>query len=179
MDIEQLVKITSRAWALPILALMADGVPGRQAVLLSRTGAGRTAFGQSMAHLVTLGLVERAPGHGHPLRPEFRLTQAGHRAAKVAAEVQRQTPKGASDPLLRRMWSVPVLTIGTRPRHFSDFKAGLPGITDRALSQSLKQLELRDWLTRRVDGAIHPPRARYQATGSGLLIGEAVGSCLG
>ena len=84
MDINALVNMTSRAWGLPILAAFHDGVPGRQAPLLAATGASRTAFGQSLDHLIECGLVERNPGYGHPLRPEFRLTSAGDKAARVA-----------------------------------------------------------------------------------------------
>lgn len=34
-----------------------------------------------MDHLIKIGLLERNPGYGHPLRPEFRLTQLGIEAA--------------------------------------------------------------------------------------------------
>ena len=81
MDINLLVKITARAWSLSILALMHQGVPGRQAALLTRTGAGRTAFAQSLTHLIDLGLLARTSGHGHPLRPEYELTEKGKPAA--------------------------------------------------------------------------------------------------
>ena len=84
MDISEIVNVASRAWALPILNCLHGGVPGRQAPLLAATGAGRTAFAQSIGHLIEIGLVERNPGHGHPLRPEFRLTEAGKAARDYA-----------------------------------------------------------------------------------------------
>ena len=172
MDIDLLVKITARAWALPILALLGEGVPGRQASLLSRTGAGRTAFGQSLAHLMELGLLERNPGHGHPLRPEYRLTHAGQGAAAMAAEVSLISG-GPAEPLLRRAWSLPVLAVSQQPRFFTEIKQALPGITDRALSQSLRGLQGNNWLHREVETDIHPPRPRYQAVGAGLRLGQA------
>ena len=88
MDIELLVKLTSRAWSLSILAHMDRGVPGRQAALISATGAGRTSFRQSLDHLIDLRLLERNPGHGHPLRPEFRLTAEGAEIARIAHRVE-------------------------------------------------------------------------------------------
>ena len=174
MDINFLVKITSRAWALPILALMHRGVPGRQAVLLAKTGAGRTAFAQSLAHLVELGLVERTPGHGHPLRPEYRLTAAGQAAGALAGRINAATPLLGEAPLLRRVWTVPILAVSNQPRFFTDIKKALPPITDRALSKSLKDLERNDWLRRDIDAAVHPPRARYLAVNAGASIGTAV-----
>ena len=78
MDMEFLVKLTARAWSLSILARLDAGVPGRQAPLLAATGAGRTAFAQSLAHLHALGLLERNPGHGHlPLKvPDEAISQS-------------------------------------------------------------------------------------------------------
>lgn len=173
MDIQHLVKITSRAWSLSILASLNDGVPGRQAPLLIATGAGRSAFLQSISHLIEIGLLERNPGHGHPLRPEYRLTPVGADAAGMASNILSSLPSGAEPVLLRRMWTVPVLAICQRPRFFSDIKSQLDPVTDRALSQTLKQLSAHDWLHRHIDPSLHPPRPRYQAANAGIEIAEA------
>ena len=37
-----------------------------------------------MDHLIELGLLERNPGYGHPLRPAFRLTELGRTVATLA-----------------------------------------------------------------------------------------------
>ena len=169
MDISQIVNLTSRAWSLPILAALHSGTPGRQAPLLHATGAGRTAFAQSMDHLIDLGVIERNPGHGHPLRPEFRLTDAGIKAAEVAHNIQSTTQR-EHFPLLRRAWTVPILSSLTQPRQFKDIKTQLPSVTDRALSQSLKLLEGQTWIDRRVDVAAHPPRPIYSAVNAGKEI---------
>ena len=174
MDIDVLVKVTSRAWSLNILALMHAGTPGRQAPLLAASGAGRTAFAQSLGHLIDLGLVERNPGHGHPLRPEYRLTPKGAEVAAVADRIAKAVPRPSERDLLRRAWTVPVLAVSQQPRCFSDIKNRLPAITDRALSQSLKLLQGRRWLERRVDPVIRPPRPLYQAANAGVLISRAV-----
>jgi len=117
MDIMSFVNVTSRSWALPILSAMDSGVAGRQAALLTAIGASRSAFVQSMDHLCTMGLMERNPGHGHPLRPEFRLTQSGAAAAAIAAKIQSVSEEG-DQILLRRSWTLPVLTSLRRPLHF-------------------------------------------------------------
>ncbi|OKL42751.1 transcriptional regulator [Pseudovibrio exalbescens] len=171
MDIGMLVNITSRAWAMPILSSLHSGVAGRQAPLLAATGASRTAFAQSMEHLIELGLIERNPGHGHPLRPEFRLTQLGGAVAAIAHKIHSVSTE-EDRWLLRRSWTVPVLTSLHTPRHFSEIRRNLPTITDRALSQSLKSMEARNWVRRSVDGAARPPRSIYRAVNTGGLISQ-------
>ncbi len=177
MDITLLVNITARAWALPILAQLDAGTPGRQAPLLAATGAGRTAFAQSMEHLITIGLVERNPGHGHPLRPEFRLTHQGVAAAKLASQINRVSKEG-DHALLRRSWTLPVLASLHSPRHFIEIKKDLLSITDRALSQSLKMMEARSWVCRQVDEHMRPPRSRYMAVGRGSKISAITTSAI-
>ena len=175
MDIDLLVKLTSRAWALPILAQIAQGTPCRQAPLIAATGAGRTAFGASLSHLIDLNLLERNPGHGHPLRPEFRLTPTGKEMAGLAARLDAVVGARPEVALLRRAWSLPVLSVTGAPRHFSDIRSALPRITDRALSQSLRQLEGHRMVRRDVDTTARPPRPSYRAVDLGAKIAGVVG----
>lgn len=175
MDIKLFVNITSRAWALPILAKMHEGVAGRQTTLLGATGASRTAFAQSMGHLIEIGLLERNPGHGHPLRPEFRLTSVGVSAAALASTIQAVTGRYDQD-LLRRAWTLPVLTTLHRANHFNDIRRSLSPITDRALSQSLRVMEERNWVSRDVNNAARPPRSIYSAVNVGGVISNITGA---
>ncbi len=173
MDINLLVNISARAWAIPILAQLHAGVAGRQAPLLAATGASRTAFSQSMGHLIDLGLLERNPGHGHPLRPEFRLTALGIAAAKIAHNVHKTTSPD-DRVLLRRSWTLPILATLHRPRPFGEIRQTLGPITDRALSQSLRSMEAHDWVDRRVDETSRPPKPMYCAINRGTEINQVL-----
>jgi DNA-binding HxlR family transcriptional regulator len=126
-------------------------------------------------HLVEIGLLERNPGHGHPLRPEYRLTVIGMSAAAVADRILAAA-RSQDQALLRRVWTVPILTSLRKPRHFNEIKRSLPMITDRALSQSLKSMEDRDWVQRQVDEAARPPRSLYSAVNIGGEISRATGA---
>ncbi|MCX7558074.1 winged helix-turn-helix transcriptional regulator [Sulfitobacter sp. F26204] len=174
MYIDSLVNITSKAWALPILSSLHEGVAGRQATLLAATGAGRAAFAQSMEHLVRIGLMERNPGHGHPLRPEFRLTAAGIPAAAMASKILNAAGKEDHD-LLRRTWTVPILTSLHTPCRFNEIKRNLSSITDRALSQSLRIMEDRSWVYRNVNETARPPWSVYSAINTGNAISRITG----
>ena len=175
MDIKLLVKLTSRAWSLKALTLMHEGVPGRQATLLAASGASRTAFVQSLRHLEELGLLERNPGHGHPLRPEFRLTAKGQALAPVAYRIEAAVRDGPGVMLLRKMWTVPLLAVAKRPRPFSELKRDLVPITDRALSNALRELQDQEWIDRSVDTVPRPPRPFYRVVNEGAQISRAVG----
>lgn len=177
MDIDLLVKICARAWGLTVLALFAQGVPGRQAVLLAESGASRGALAQALQHLIALGLVERNPGHGHPLRPEFRLTDEGARIAPLAQKVLRVAP-GPEQSVLRRQWTVPILSVTAAPRHFGEIRSDLGRVTDRALSQSLGLLEEHRWLRRDPGGQSRPPRPLYHAVNAGAEVAQALAEAL-
>ncbi|WP_333559658.1 winged helix-turn-helix transcriptional regulator [Shimia sp. Alg240-R146] len=130
-----------------------------------------------MQHLINIGLVERNPGHGHPLRPEFRLTQLGGAAAELASQIAG-VAKEADQDLLRRSWTLPVLATLHSSRHFIEIKRDLSPITDRALSQSLKTMEARQWVCRQVDEFTRPPRSRYLAVSTGGAISEVAASAV-
>ncbi len=174
MDIRTLVKLTSRSWSLSILASLHNGVPGRQASLLSATNASRTSFSASLEHLVQLGLLERNPGHGHPLRPEFRLTKNGKKAAEIAGRIVNAVPDETEFSLLRRSWTVPILALTHAPKRFSGIKSGLVTITDRALSKSLHQLEAQRWLRRDIITSERVPHPTYCAVNRGAQINQAI-----
>lgn len=183
MDFTLLVNISARAWGLTILSLLHQGVPARQSRLLAASGAGRTAFRQSLDHLIQIGVLERNPGHGHPLRAEFRLTETGTIAAALAAHLLAGT-SDEEQTLLRRTWTVPVLTVMREPCYFTDIRQAVSPITDRALSQVLKAMEDQDWVERSVDGDARPPRPVYTTVNRGsqisrmtarVLAGESAG----
>ncbi len=174
MDIRSLVKLTSRAWSLNILALLHQGVAGRQAPLLAATSASRTSFAASLQHLVLLDLLERNPGHGHPLRPEFRLTGKGVAVAETANRIVEAVPDDREFALLRRSWSVPILALTVTPQRFSAIRSDLATVTDRALSTSLHRLEERAWLRRDIDTSNRVPYPTYRAANRGIEINQAI-----
>lgn len=157
------------------LALMHQGVPGRQAPLLAASGASRTSFVNSLNHLVELGLVERNPGHGHPLRPEFRLTAQGAEIAPIAHRIEAAVSGNKDQGLVRKSWTIPLLAVTGQARPFSVIKRNLSPITDRALSQTLHSLDACRWIERSVDIDHRPPRPFYRAINTGERICEAVG----
>lgn len=174
MDIKILAAISSRAWSLQILALIQAGYPARQAPLLAATSASRSAFKASLEHLVQLGILERNPGHGHPLRPEYLMTDFGKRAAQMANRVFASAKTDGEKQLLRRNWTVPVLAVTQGSQRFSHIRASLKCITDRALATTLRQLEDEAWLRRDIDTSQRLPFPTYHLINNGREIQKAL-----
>lgn len=155
-------------WTIPALAALHRLGGGAKFITLQRAlGTGRDSLQRTLEALLAAGLAARNPGYGHPMRPEYLLTAAGKRLAPACAKLVEHLGRlGIMEPALNK-WSLPVLyALQTAGGRFNALSAALPGITPRALAQSLRGLERAGLASRRlVDG--HPPRAEYAPTRRG------------
>jgi len=170
MDKQHLVNLCSRTWALTALSLMASGVSGRVSPLAAAAGCGRTSMSASVKHLVFLGLLENNPGHGHPLRPEYRFTHRGASIAEWALELDSIVKSDDEKALLRNKWSLPLVSCIPDEVRYSEIRRQLVPVTDRALSASLVRLIDSRWLRRNVNGNISPPIVSYRILNTGKKV---------
>jgi DNA-binding HxlR family transcriptional regulator len=161
----ELVALFHHRWAAPALALLDERGGTRFAELQRTLGVGRDSLRRALDALLALGYARRNEGYGHPLRPEYLITDAGRAAAQLARRVTRSP---ARDILLRK-WSVPVLAGLQQPRRFSELRASLPAVTPRALALALQDLESAA-LIRRDVLPTRPPSALYQPTRDARLV---------
>jgi DNA-binding HxlR family transcriptional regulator len=164
-----LVALCHHRWSLPVLAEIGRTGGSRFATLTGRLGVAGESLRRTLAYLQDAGLVERNPGYGHPLRPEYVLTERGRRVAphgqKLLAELAGHVDVGL------KKWSLPVLAELRGPRRFSELRAALP-VTARALALALKDLE-DDGLVRRTVIDDRPPQTRYEAAPAARAIVRA------
>jgi DNA-binding HxlR family transcriptional regulator len=162
-----LVALFHNRWSVPILAEL-HRQRGSRFVTLARTlGMSRESLRRTLAALIESGLVGRNPGYGHPLRPEYVLTSSGeHIAAACRPLVKRLRSDGLEDVALKK-WSMPVVfALGDAPRRFSELREALEGISPRALTLALKDLEAAGLVDRRVTDD-YPPATVYRLTRAG------------
>ena len=155
----QLVELFHHRWAPPALALLDQRGGARFVELQRKLGVTRESLRRALDALIGLSYVRRNEGHGHPLRPEYLITDDGRAASQLAARVSSSRVR---DTLLRK-WSVPVLASLAEPRRFSEVRAALPGVTPRALALALRDLEDAG-LVRREVLPTRPPSTVYRAT---------------
>ena len=170
MNKNQLVKLCSRSWSLAALGLLSQGVSGRVSPLAAAAGSGRPAMTASVQHLVSLHLLERNPGHGHPLRPEYRLTSQGILVADWAAKLYTFIDSDTEKAIIRNKWSLPIISCLPEERRYSDIRRELKPITDRALSNCLGVLTDYKWITRSVSAESTPVKVNYSTNNVGKNI---------
>ena len=174
MDKIQFVKLCSRSWSIKSLALIARGCSPRVSPLSNAAGCGRTAMTASIQNLAELGLLERNPGYGHPLRPEFRLTDPGVALAKWALWLDNHAHTESDQSLIRSKWGLPVMSCINSTTRFSHLRNELVPVTDRALSICLTNLTSANWISRRVSQENFPPLVHYDVANPGHPVRESL-----
>lgn len=167
--------LSSSRWFVPLLALLHREQGARYVRLSKRLGLSRSMLRRVLGRALAAGWVMRNPGHGHPLRPEYILTESGRAAAAWCdrvIEARELLGLGAPGDLGR--WALPLVAAMAQRdwMRFSQLQAMLEPITPRALSLALKQLLRQDLLERRLEES-YPPLPFYRLTSRGALLAEA------
>lgn len=174
--LRMLIGLCHRRWSLPILAELQKEIrPGggggaKFVTLANRLSLSRETLRDTLDDLIHRDYLMRNPGVGHPMRPEYMLTEDGHAAAPHATAVMRAIRAGGIEDVALRKWSLPVLlSIASGMRRFGQLKAMLPGVSSRALTLALKELEA-EGLVRRSVTHEYPPGVSYQLLGAARRI---------
>jgi DNA-binding HxlR family transcriptional regulator len=168
-------RLTAGRWLLPLMALVEARQGARFAEMLAALGLSRSMLGASLTQLIEAGWLQRNPGHGHPLRPEYVPTEAGRPLAALAGQVTGvRDALGLSPDTLSR-WALPAIRqLTDQPARFSTLRAALAPVTPRALSLALKQMQAAGLVDRALEER-YPPIAIYSLTGRGARLAAALG----
>ncbi|AJA10647.1 HxlR family transcriptional regulator [Sphingopyxis fribergensis] len=170
-----LVQLGSHRWLVPLLADLAAHKGARFVELIHRLGVSRDSCVRTLEAAATIGWVQRNPGHGHPLRPEYILTEGGAAAATRAATIADAQQQIGLPPGAATRWGLPLVAgIGAGHDRFNALSRLLTPATPRALSQGLTALGRHGLVTREVLD-MRPPASRYDLTKSGARLAAACG----
>ncbi len=130
----------NKRWNVRILALLHQNNGARFVVLKNGLSVNADSLTRNLNFLIQGGWVQRNPGYGHPLRPEYILTPLGKTVAPDCAKlVQAVVQLNAADTVYRK-WSVPLLVaVQDGVARFNGFREVLD-VTPRALTLALHQL---------------------------------------
>ena len=166
-DLRQFVLLFHHRWALPVLAELHRTGGAKFVTLVNRLAVNRDSLHQALEVLIAEGVVQRNPGHGHPLRPEYLLTAAGNGRAPWCARILAiLSALGIEDVALRK-WSLPVVyALRQGLDRFSEVRTFFPGLTPRSLILTLKSLQQVGLVVRTISDG-YPPASHYRLTRRG------------
>jgi DNA-binding HxlR family transcriptional regulator len=149
-------------WAVPVLAELRRRKGAKFVTLSKGLGVVPDSLRRTLEGLAERGLVERNPGYGHPMRPEWILTPAGERVAPACEALLRSVRRLGMEEVADRKWAFPVL-LALRPgeARFSEIERALPTVTPRALAQTLRGMESAGAVLREVADS-RPPAVTYR-----------------
>ena len=104
-----LLQLGSHRWLIPLLADLAAHRGARFVELVHRLGLPRDSLARTLDAAAAIGWVARNPGHGHPLRPEYMLTEAGAAAAARAAAIADAQQGIGLPPAAATRWGLPLV----------------------------------------------------------------------
>ncbi|NJK46289.1 MAG: helix-turn-helix transcriptional regulator [Pleurocapsa sp. SU_196_0] len=140
--------LTHHRWAIPIIALLHAGRGAKFVTVANTLHLSRDALTRSLTALLEADWAMRNPGYGHPLRPEYILTTRGARIGAACAELTTWLETHElQEPMLKK-WSLPVTLALFGHTRFSKLQRALVGITPRALTLTLDELQTHGLVTR-------------------------------
>ncbi len=173
-DYTPLIALTHARWVIPAIAELHSQRGSKLVTLANRLAVAQTTARRALDRAISLGYARRNTGYGHPLRPEYLCTPRGTRIAPrclaLLAAIEG-LPEPAQETCAFK-WSIPILAaLHAAPARFGELRAAL-GITDRALSLTLRELDATGLIERRVRTE-HPPSVVYRVPGGGHSIATA------
>jgi len=161
-NLAQLGGLFHHSYVVPMIACLHAEQGAKFVTLVNRLGASRDAVTMTLKYLIKKGIVEKNPGYGHPMRPEYVLTRGGSRLGTACRSVLEAVDEFEIAEVAFRKWSMPViLAIGHGASRFSAMQEILGTITPRALTGALRDLGRAEVVEREINES-WPPHPHYE-----------------
>jgi DNA-binding HxlR family transcriptional regulator len=162
--IHTLITLTHNKWSLPIIGQLYSTDGGRFVTLMRKLDIFSDSLTRTLQLLVDHEWIAHNPGYGHPLRPEYILTERGKAIAPQCHHLWEKAKRMDITEVAQRKWTYPVIyMLCDGCYRFSHIQATLSPVTAKALAQVLKELENGELIERDVSAA-YPPQVTYQLT---------------
>jgi DNA-binding HxlR family transcriptional regulator len=76
-ELGPLIELVHHRWNIPVIAELYRRSGAKYVTLVNSLDVSRASLSTSLNDLIDQGLVRRNTGHGHPMRPEYLLTEDG------------------------------------------------------------------------------------------------------
>ena len=158
---ERAIRLFHRRWSVPIVAVLHRDGPLRFNELASRIAASRDTLSETLADLVSNGVVHHRWREG---TATYGLSAVGKLLGPVTIEMTAAVTGAGLVQVATKKWPMLVLAaVGNGEPRYGEIVVALPGITTRSLSMALKDLELEE-LVVRTSIVGYPRTTAYRAT---------------
>lgn len=161
-ELAPLIELVHHRWNIPVVAELYRRSGAKYVTLVNSLDVSRASLTTSLNDLIEQGLVRKNPGHGHPMRPEYLLTDDGLVIGEHCLSLAQLVRQRKEADLAFRKWTLPlVAAIGEEIRRFHEVRELLIDATPRAITLSLKSMLERRWAARTLIDD-YPPAAGYE-----------------
>ncbi len=151
-------------WIIPIIGVIYNQNGAKFVTLLNELKISRSVLTFTLRKLIEQDFVMRNPGHGHPLRTEYILTDKGNSLGPFCNEMMKCIIEQKGYHLFQSKWAVQIIHFCSSGEvRFSELKSVLTPITSRALSEELKLLNSEGYIKRKIIEG-YPPLTAYSLT---------------
>lgn len=149
-------------WAIPIIAQIHKNNGAKYIFLHKSLQISKAVLSDTLPILIEAGYIQKNPGYGHPLRPEYIISPSGKLIANQCLDLYESLKKEGLESLISSKWCLPlILVIAKDRKRFSEIKEDIKTLTSRSLSYTLKKLENEKIVIRTVIPD-HPPVTYYR-----------------
>lgn len=169
--LKPLIELAHHRWNIPVVAELHRRSGAKFVTLANALGVSRSSLSASLNDLIDLGLVKRNPGYGHPMRPEYLLTDSGAAIGDRCLRLVQLLDRRDEAEVGYRKWTLPlVAAVGEGVERFSDIRIALGDrATPRAIAMGLKSMLSAGWAQRLLVDDF-PPSAGYALTSKGRSV---------
>jgi DNA-binding HxlR family transcriptional regulator len=148
-------------WIIPIIGVLHNQKGAKFITLLNELKMSRSVLTSTLRKLIEQEFVKRNPGYGHPLRPEYILTDLGLQLGPFCTDMMSCTIEQKGNRLFQSKWAIQIIHLCSEGEiRFSELKLALTPITSRALSEELKSLNSEGYIERKIIEG-YPPITAY------------------
>lgn len=154
-------KIFQYRWDISILALLYMSKGDKLVTIQKYFEISRGVLKTCLTRLIEADLLIMNTGYGHPMRPEYILTEKGESLGPFCVEILKEGKKRNIEEVFQSRWSCPIIIgTGDQKKRFNELKMELMPVTSRALSSTVKFLYEIKCLRREILD-ISPPSFSY------------------
>ena len=148
-------------WAIPIMAEIYRNIGVKFIYLHKKLLINKGVLSKTLQVLRDASYIQKNPGYGHPLRPEYIINKHAKIIAGKCRKIYETLVDAKLQHLLTSKWNLPVIMVmQDKSLRFSELKKEIYAITSRSLTKILKFLENEKILERTITSE-YPPTSHY------------------